>query len=73
MQRLRTPSALLLGALLAAAPAPAQDLPRVPERGGCRSEMAARLAFGMCPDSTYDFYAAGAYREGVPRPEQVLG
>ncbi len=44
MQRFRTPSALLLaGAVLAAAPAsaPAQDLPRVPERGGCRSEMAA--------------------------------
>jgi hypothetical protein len=78
MQRLRTPSALLLAAALAAAlagaaPAAAQDLPRVPERGGCRSEMAARLAFGMCPDSTYDFYAGGSFREGVPRPEQVLG
>ncbi|HLL46110.1 MAG TPA: M14 family metallopeptidase, partial [Longimicrobiaceae bacterium] len=75
MQRLRTPSALLLaGAALATAiPAAAQDLPRVPERGGCRSEMAARLAFGMCPDSTYDFYAGGSFSEGVPRPEQVLG
>lgn len=74
MQRLRTPSALLLaGSLLATSPATAQDLPRVPERGGCRSEMDARLAFGMCPDSTFDFYAAGSYREGVPRPDEVLG
>ncbi|HEV2148943.1 MAG TPA: M14 family metallopeptidase, partial [Longimicrobiaceae bacterium] len=75
MQRLRTASALFLaGAALAAAPGAAQDLPQIPQQpAGCRSEMDARLAFGMCPDSTFDFYATRSYREGVPRPEEVLG
>ena len=49
------------------------SLPHVPEPGGCRSELDGRLAFGLCPDSTFDFYASGSYREGVPRPDQVLG
>jgi hypothetical protein len=35
--------------------------------------MDERLAFGLCPGGTFDFYASGSYREGVPRPEQVLG
>lgn len=68
-------AALALAGLLGG-PAAAQewpDLPKVPERGGCTSELEARLAFGLCPDSTFDFYATGAYREGIPRPEAVLG
>ena len=48
----------------------AQHLP-VP--GACRSEQDARLAFGLCSDGTFDFYATGQYRANVPRPEQVLG
>ena len=64
----------VVSALLAAVPLAAQHLPQVPrERGGCRSELDARLAFGLCPDSTFDFYASGQFREGVPRPDQVLG
>lgn len=59
--------------LLLAAPAGAQRLPRIPLPEGCRSELDARLAFGLCPDSTFDFYASGAYRPGVPRPDEVLG
>jgi hypothetical protein len=35
--------------------------------------MDARLAFGLCPDSTFDFYATGSYRAGVPTPESILG
>ena len=67
-------SLFLAAALLAPAAAFTQELPQVPpERGGCRSELDARLAFGLCPDSTFDFYASGTYRPGVPRPEQVLG
>ena len=49
------------------------DLPVVDLADGCRSEMDARLAFGLCPDSTFDFLASGSYREGVPTPEEVLG
>jgi hypothetical protein len=63
----------LLGILLTAATVQAQQLPRVPPPDSCRAEIDARLAFGLCPDSTFDFYAPGSYREGVPRPEQVLG
>ena len=62
-----------LAALVLVAPAAAQDLPVIPPPGGCRSELDARLAFGLCRDSTFDFYASGEYRQGVPRPEQVLG
>lgn len=70
--------AFLLMSLLAAlsqGDAAAQDpeLPIVPPPGGCRSEMDARLAFGLCPDSTFDFYASGQYRPGIPRPDSVLG
>ncbi|MFQ5691015.1 MAG: M14 family metallopeptidase [Gemmatimonadota bacterium] len=71
--------AATLSALAVSAPAagqgasaPGGGLPRVP-REGCRSEMDARLALGLCPDGTFDFYASGAYREGIPRPEEVLG
>src|SRR5690606_13479233 len=63
-------AALVLAATRAAA---AQDLPVIPPPGGCRAEIDARLAFGLCRDSTFDFYASGEYRQGVPRPEQVLG
>ncbi|HEX2090771.1 MAG TPA: M14 family metallopeptidase [Longimicrobiaceae bacterium] len=71
---LRPALALASGVSLAVLPArtAAQHLPRPPE-GGCRSEMNARLAFGLCPDSTFDFYATGSYRAGIPRPEEVLG
>ncbi|MGH7505356.1 MAG: M14 family zinc carboxypeptidase, partial [Longimicrobiales bacterium] len=58
---------------LVVTPAAGQELPRTDPPAGCRSEMDARLAFGLCPDSAFDFYASGDYREGVPRPEQVLG
>lgn len=64
---------VLIAAALLAGGAEAQHLPRVPSGGGCRSEMDARLAFGLCPDGTFDFYATGSYRQGVPRPEEVLG
>lgn len=65
----------LLLAFTAPAPASvlaAQDLPRIPANG-CRSEMDARLAFGLCPDGTFDFYATGRYRQGTPRPDEILG
>ena len=48
----------------------AQHLPVI---DACRSEHDARLAFGLCPDGTFDFYATGQYRADIPRPEQVLG
>ncbi|MGH7481378.1 MAG: M14 family zinc carboxypeptidase, partial [Longimicrobiales bacterium] len=74
-------SLLMLAAGPAAAPVAAQDpavgdvaarrLPLIPD--ACRSEQDARLAFGLCPDSTFDFYAAGEYRAEVPTPESVLG
>ncbi|HUG40573.1 MAG TPA: M14 family zinc carboxypeptidase [Longimicrobiales bacterium] len=52
----------------------AQDAgPRLPLTTACRSELDARLAFGLCPDGTFDFYAAGEYRDGIPTPEAVLG
>ncbi len=51
----------------------AQTLPHTDPPAGCRSESDARLAFGLCPDSTFDFTANGPYREGVPTPESVLG
>ncbi|MGH7477284.1 MAG: M14 family zinc carboxypeptidase, partial [Longimicrobiales bacterium] len=76
MRRLPLPlaAALLLAAPSATAQAPAQPTRALPLIGdACRAEIDARLAFGLCPDSTFDFYASGAYREGVPRPEQVLG
>ncbi len=66
------PGCLVLAVLLSA-PATAQRLPQVPETGGCRTELEARLAFGLCPDSTFDFYATGSYRPGVPTPQEVLG
>lgn len=52
--------------------APAQQLPVIPETR-CRSELDARLAFGLCPEAAFDFYATGAYRAEVPRPDSVLG
>ncbi len=55
-----------------AAPAAAQRLPIVPQ-DACRSEMEARLAFGLCPGRTFNFYASETYREGIPTPEAVLG
>ncbi|CAA9361034.1 MAG: hypothetical protein AVDCRST_MAG89-3747, partial [uncultured Gemmatimonadetes bacterium] len=66
-------SLLISCILLASTHAAAQELPRIPERGGCRSELDGRLAFGLCPDSTFDFYTSGQYLPNVPRPEQVLG
>jgi hypothetical protein len=69
-------AACLALASLAVVPArdvSAQDLPVIPPPGGCRSELDARLAFGLCRDSTFDFYASGEYRQGIPRPEEVLG
>jgi hypothetical protein len=53
-------------------PLHAQMIPILPQ-DGCRSEMDERLAFGLCPGGTFDFYASGEYRPGIPRPEQVLG
>lgn len=60
--------------LLACSPAPlaAQYVPIPPEEH-CRSELQSRLAFGLCPGETFDFYATGQYRDDVPRPEDVLG
>ena len=55
----------------AAGPVNAQRLPALAQT--CRSELDGRLAFGLCPDSTFDFYASGQYRPGLPRPEAVLG
>lgn len=47
---------------------------RIPQVGEpCRSEMDARLAFGLCPDGSFDFYASASYRDGVPTPEEVFG
>lgn len=63
-----TAIALLLLSLSTAAHA--QHLPMP---GECRSEHEARLAFGLCRDGTFDFYATAQYRAGIPRPEQVLG
>jgi hypothetical protein len=57
---------------LVSSAAAAQHLPAVPS-DECRSEMDGRLAFGLCPENTFDFYATGVYRDGVPRPEDVLG
>lgn len=51
----------------------AQRLPALPASAHCRSEHDARLAFGLCADGTFDFYATSSYREDVPRPEAVLG
>ncbi|MBW3555229.1 MAG: hypothetical protein KY466_17105, partial [Gemmatimonadetes bacterium] len=64
----------LAAAALSSSPAAAQeDEPRLPLITDCRAEMDARLAFGLCPDGTFDFYATGAYREGIPTPAAVLG
>jgi hypothetical protein len=57
--------------MLMASPLAAQTLPIVPE--SCRSEHDARLGFGLCPDSTFDFYATGQYDGAVPRPDSVFG
>jgi hypothetical protein len=51
----------------------AQALPHTAPAAGCRAEIDARLAFGLCPDSTFDFFASGQYRQGIPTPEDVLG
>jgi hypothetical protein len=75
-QMLRGARRVILVSVVASGPAAAargQELPRTDPPGGCRSEMDARLAFGLCPDSTFDFYASGSYRAEVPRPDQVLG
>ncbi|MDP6789857.1 MAG: M14 family zinc carboxypeptidase, partial [Candidatus Marinimicrobia bacterium] len=48
-----------------------QHLPRVDEE--CRSEMDERLAFGLCEDGRFDFYASGNFKEGIPTPEAFLG
>ena len=66
-------TAVLAALILSPGAAKAQELPLTDPPGGCRSEMDARLAFGLCPDSTFDFYASGEFRDGVPRPEDVLG
>ena len=66
---------LLLSLLLLPEGAGAQQkLPIIPPPGaGCRSELDARLAFGLCADSTFDFLASGEYREGVPTPAETFG
>ena len=47
---------------------------RLPHAGApCGSEMDARLAFGLCPDGSFDFYASASYRDGIPTPEEVFG
>ncbi len=60
--------------LVGAAPRSAfsQHLPIVPE-DECRSEISARLAYGLCPGQTFDFYTTAQYRSDVPRPDSVLG
>jgi hypothetical protein len=65
------PLALALCLAAGTAPAAAQRLPELPRT--CRSELDGRLAFGLCPDSTFDFYASGQYRLTIPRPDSVLG
>jgi len=39
----------------------------------CSSEWEARIAFGLCPDGAFSFYAAGDYRPDVPRPDSTFG
>ncbi len=63
-------TALSVGTLTT--PSAAQHLPSVPV-DTCRSEMEARLAYGLCPDKTFDFYATGQYNSAVPRPDDILG
>ncbi len=70
LQRSFASIAVLIGVCSVAAAG--QDLPQLPP-DGCPSEHDARLAFGLCPERTFDFYETGSYREGVPRPEEVLG
>lgn len=69
--------AVALPALTGLAPAAGQDSPAggdgLPHISPCRGEMDARLAFGLCPDGSFDFYASGPYRDGIPTPEDVLG
>lgn len=48
-----------------------QHLPRVDTE--CRSEMDERLAFGLCDDGRFDFFASGTYKEGIPTPEEFFG
>jgi hypothetical protein len=71
IRRLAVAALAACALLIPAGRSAAQQLPQVPER--CRSEMDERLAFGLCPDRTFDFYASGDYRAGIPRPEAVLG
>ena len=49
----------------------AQHLPRVDTE--CRSEMDERLAFGLCEDGRFDYFASGTYKEGIPTPEEFFG
>ncbi|MFQ5679156.1 MAG: M14 family metallopeptidase [Gemmatimonadota bacterium] len=69
--------ALASSALGDRSPAAGQEPPEteagLPFLSPCRSEMDARLAFGLCPDGSFDFYASGSYRPDVPRPDQILG
>ncbi len=69
-------SCILSGLILTFAASPpgrAQEMPEPATPRGCRSEMEARLAFGLCADGTFDFHALGPYRDGIPTPESVLG
>ena len=69
----RTYLAVAATLLVTAHAAAGQDLrlPHAPAE--CRSELDARLAFGLCQDGTFDFYAGGEYRDGIPTPREVLG
>ena len=62
-----------LAFLLLFALAPGAFAQQLPHTEPCRSELDARLAFGLCDDRTFDFYASGSYRPDVPRPDSVFG
>ena len=53
--------------------APSVLAQQLPHTEPCRSELEARLAFGLCDDGTFDFYASGSYRPDVPRPDSLFG
>ena len=62
-----------LAFLLLLAFAPSALAQQLPHTEPCRSELDARLAFGLCEDGTFDFYASGSYSQDVPRPDSVFG
>jgi len=48
-----------------------QHLPRIDNE--CRSEMDQRLAFGLCDDGRFDYFAEGNFRDGIPTPQEFFG